>query len=80
MEGWQYCTVWRQVAADAPFDLDEPPAGTGWVVNEDKAGGREVTVPVWSDGSVVFQRRYWRRPVAGMKPWMHDAQIDERRE
>lgn len=64
--GFQYCTVWRQAKNGDPFDLADPPDGEGWEVNVDREGGSQVTVPRWSDGTVVHQAMYWRRPVKDM--------------
>lgn len=71
--GWQYLTVWREAKAGEPFTLDDPPAGEGWVPNVDREGGAQIVVPRWSDGRVVHQLRYWRRPVEGMQPWHSEA-------
>lgn len=77
--GWQYCTVWRQAKNGDPFDLAGPPDGEGWEVNVDREGGSRITVPRWSDGTVVHQAMYWRRPVKDMQPWHHRASISEKR-
>ena len=67
-DGWQYCRVWRFARPDDPHPVLGPPAGEGWeqnlCVGDDS--GRSVTVPVWSDGSVVMQKTHWRREYRGV--------------
>lgn len=80
VSGFEYATVWRQAKASDPFDLMDPPDGDGWEVNIDRGErGAQVTVPRWSDGSVVHQAMYWRRESKGMEPWMPAANRSVRR-
>lgn len=80
MPDFEYATVWRQAKADDRFDLADPPDGEGWEVNVDKGEqGAEVTVPRWSDGTVVHQKMYWRRESKGMEPWRPAANRSEKR-
>jgi hypothetical protein len=64
---WQYGVVWRFARADVDYPVLGPPAGDGWELNEDFAGGFiEARIPRWSDGDVVMQLTHWRRKSPGM--------------
>lgn len=66
---WQYGLTYRFALASEPH-LTDKPAGGRWIPNRYVANsGRELVVPAWSDGSVVVQRAYWRRPKPGMRSW-----------
>lgn len=66
---WQYGTTSRLALTDEPH-LTEKPPGDGWFCNAYRGDrGREVRTPAWSDGSVVLQFAYWRRPFPGMRSW-----------
>lgn len=88
---WRFADVPTEQEQEAarkggPPSLFEPPAGpqaegSGWELNMDRNGGRafEVRVPVWSDGAVVIQRVYWRRPRRGLVPYDGGAHLHEQR-
>ena len=64
--GWQYLRVWRFARPDDPHPVLRPSEGE-WAINwECGKGGQSVTVPAWSDGSVVMQKTHWRRKYSGI--------------
>lgn len=64
---WQYAHVWRQARDTDPHPVLGPPESDGWELNVDCGdSGQVVTVPSWSDGTVVFQATRWRRRYPGM--------------
>lgn len=66
-EGFQYAQVWRFARDTDKLPVLGPPEGDGWVVNLDYENlGLEVSVPSWSDGSIVQQCTHWRREYKGM--------------
>jgi len=69
VNGWQYCRVWRFARPDDPHPKLQPSEGE-WELNGECGSpgmrGRSVTVPVWSDGSVVMQKTHWRRKHVGI--------------
>ncbi|MGW6277725.1 hypothetical protein [Kribbella sp. NPDC055071] len=79
-DNWQYGIVWRLALADEPHLPDEPPAGSGWILDTLRDGGvRTVSVPAWSDGSIVLQRTRWRREAPGMRQWLPRSTVCEDR-
>jgi hypothetical protein len=67
--GWQYGVVWRFAEPDVDYPTLGPPAGDGWELNADFAGGFiEARLPRWANGDVVMQLTHWRREAPGM-PW-----------
>lgn len=67
---WQYAIVWRQARDTDPHPVLGPPEIDGnnrWEINTDCGEqGQVVTVPSWSEGSIVFQSTRWRRVYRGM--------------
>lgn len=64
--GWQYCRVWRFARPTDDHPKLNPSDGV-WQLNTAVGShGFSVTVPAWSDGSVVMQKTHWRRRHAGI--------------
>ncbi|MFB6726347.1 hypothetical protein ACFCV3_39630 [Kribbella sp. NPDC056345] len=66
--GWQYAHVSWLALATETHKIGKPPEGDGWIRNK-LAGqnGFDVSVPSWSDGSIVHRRVYWRRRMPGVR-------------
>jgi len=75
---WQYGVVHWLALVEEPLLSQVRPAGDGWVLNTDMGdGGHVVTLPTWSDGSIVQHGFYWRRSSPGMRGWMPKAHVQE---
>lgn len=64
--GWQYCRAWRYARPTDPHPKLQPSEGE-WQLNDVYGdSGLSVTVPAWSDGSIVMQKTHWRRKHVGI--------------